>query len=181
VPSRGRLFRGQAVGGVRRFDGISILDCRTVIAFLVVTSIINLALGYALAIYLGVENSSSFGPSQANGSSSSAPSTERVPFEAGFTTWTPSAPPTTRETGAKPTESPSSLGPTPLSQPDEQPAGRPEWPEQPERPAAPSNSNPMDQELLAGIEEFRNQLAQLKTQGLNDLPNSFASESVGAR
>jgi hypothetical protein len=150
-----------------------------VIAFVVVTSIINLALGYALAVYLGAGTSSSFEQSQATGLIPSEPSRERLPFEAGGAAWTPSAPPTTRDVAAKPTESPSSFVPTQSSLPEEQPAAeRSEWPE---RSDAPSHSNAMDQELLAGIEEFRHQLAQLKTQGLNDvIPNPVASEAVGA-
>jgi hypothetical protein len=43
-------------------------------------------------------------------------------------------------------------------------------------------TNGMEQELLAGIEEFRNQLAQLKTQNFDDsMPSSFTSAPVGAR
>jgi hypothetical protein len=39
----------------------------------------------------------------------------------------------------------------------------------------------MEQELLAGIEEFRNQLSQLKGQGFETMASpAFAAEQVGA-
>jgi hypothetical protein len=139
-------------------------DCRIVIAFLVVTSIINLALGYALAVYLGAGSSSSAGEEGGDVHPAAGAAGNGFSFDPSRSSWTQGFPATLTSGAGQPPQTPVNLGPI-SSFPEHQPAGRPDAEPQPIG---------MEKELLAGIEEFRAQLAQLKSQSLDDTAGSYA-------
>jgi hypothetical protein len=140
-----------------------------VIAFVIVTSIVNIGLGYALAVYLRKETAWSTPTphetmmtadvaavlARAN---AAADASLHLQSQPGALSWPPDqAAASAAKTGA--------LSP---AQPAAEPAGlkfAADAPREDERPLA--RSAEMDQDLLAGIEEFRNQLAQLKGQGVD--------------
>jgi hypothetical protein len=145
-----------------------------VITFLVVTSIINIALGYALAVYLG--STAALHPKgQAVEAAPAMPIAAGAPFamERPAFTWpmdgvaipTPTAPATVAtaaSTGVAPSFMAASASPA-------------------DEAGVPTRTAEMEQDLLAGIEEFRNQLAQLKGQGFEGLiQGTLAGEPVGA-
>jgi hypothetical protein len=101
---------------------------RTVIVFVIVTAVLNIGLGYALAIYLG--------PARGFKSQRSSLADE-IPAEAPF--MAPALP-----TAPAPT----------ISSPAAPPAADPV--------AAEADEAKLEQDVLAGIEEFRNQLAKMK-------------------
>jgi hypothetical protein len=103
---------------------------RTVIVFVIVTAVLNIGLGYALAIYLG--------PARGFKSQRSSLADE-IPAEAPF--MAPALP-------AAPALTISSSAPAapPAADPLE----------------AEADETELEQDVLAGIEEFRNQLAKMK-------------------
>jgi hypothetical protein len=141
-----------------------------VIAFLVVTSIINLALGYALAVYLRAGGAQLTGmePDDSTGASASAPTTLSS-FQQNRPPWMQTATSATAGVGAQQPETAPEVAPmAPLAAVQEA-----------EEPLTVTGG--MEQELLAGIEEFRNQLAQLKGHSFDDaMPSPFAPEAAGA-
>jgi hypothetical protein len=143
----------------------------TVIAFLVVTSIINLALGYALAVYLRTGGARLIGmePDDSTATSANVP-TPLASFEPNRPPWIPTA--TSAMAGATCQQSETS--------PELAPIARLAEVQEAEEPQTATSG--MEQELLAGIEEFRNQLAQLKGHNFDDaMPSPFAPEAAGAR
>ena len=133
------------------------------IAFLVVTSIINLALGYALAVYLGAGSSSSNAPSEAGDvQPAGGAAATGLSFEPNRSSWAQGHAVALSPSAGQPSEPPVTLGP--ISAFEEHQPPRLE-------PVAPSAG--MEKELLAGIEEFRAQLAQLKSQGLDETASSL--------
>ena len=131
------------------------------ITFLVVTSIINLAAGYALAVYwrAGTWESTPLSTNDAGTigmypAMAAAPPSSMTPSAAASTAVmspriTPPGPPSQEKVAVQPSG---------ISQPGEQ--GH--------QPA--DHRSEVDEDLLAGIEEFRNQLAQLKTKGAEEAP-----------
>jgi hypothetical protein len=131
-----------------------------VIPFLIVTSIINILLGYALAVYLGRASAQSE-PNHAPTADDAADSASDF-AAAGMTADSRSFSWPTESIVAGST---SSFGPLGQAQPA--PAEAPTMLHTPATEAHESvqaRTAEMEQELLAGIEEFRNQLAQLKGQ-----------------
>jgi hypothetical protein len=132
-----------------------------VITFLVVTSIINLAAGYALAIYLraGAWESTALSSNDAGS----------VAMQAAMAAAQPGAMSRPAVASAVFTAPPAA---SPAVPPQEPVPMRSSGASQPEgKGAEPTGQrSDMDQELLAGIEEFRNQLAQLKTKGSEEAP-----------
>ena len=131
------------------------------ITFLVVTSIINLAAGYALAIYLRAGAGESMAPTTNDpGSMAGRPAmsaaqpsvVSRAAVASSVVTSPPAAPAAVLP--QEPVAMHSSETPHPVGKGAEPVDQRSE----------------MDQDLLAGIEEFRNQLAQLKTKGAEEAP-----------
>jgi hypothetical protein len=121
-----------------------------VILFLLVTSMLNIALGYGLAIYLakcsgaaGARRDDSVGNPGADALASIAQRTD-----GSVVTWPAGA--TAAALGSGP--------PTPAK--NDTAAELPH-----EDNEVQSRTAAMEQDLLAGIEEFRNQLAQLKSKG----------------
>ena len=141
------------------------------IAFLVVTSIINLALGYALAVYLraGSARSTGMEPDDLTAASASVP-TPLSSFQQNRPPWMQTATSPMAGAGAQQPETSPEVAPmAPLAAVQEA-----------EGPQTATSG--MEQELLAGIEEFRNQLAQLKGHSFDDaMPSQFAPEAAGAR
>jgi hypothetical protein len=132
-----------------------------VIPFLIVTSIINLSLGYALAIYLGRTSSKMAAPQAPAATSASMGSIGGFPTGAFTTngrdfTWPHEAAAAAAAAAANGM----------LSQTTEAPTPEPilHTPATEEHEAVQTRTAEMEQDLLAGIEEFRNQLAQLKGQ-----------------
>jgi hypothetical protein len=130
-----------------------------VIPFLIVTSIINISLGFALAMYLS-RASAQNAPSEARTANGAADSVDFA--AAGMTA--------DSRNFSWPAESivagsASSFGP--FDQVPQAPADAPSMlhtPATEAHEAVHARTAEMEQELLAGIEEFRNQLAQLKGQ-----------------
>ena len=143
------------------------------IPFLIVTSIINISLGYALAIYLGRASVQS-APSEASNSDNAADSMSAF-AAAGMTadnrnfSW----PPESIVAGS--TSSFGPLGDAPAAPADAQTMLH--TPATAAHESVHARTAEMEQELLAGIEEFRNQLAQLKGQASVTVEPSM----VGAR
>jgi hypothetical protein len=128
-----------------------------VIPFLVITSIVNIGLGYWLAVYLAKGSASgslSQGDAAAAGAGNAALGAQRAggldfawpPAATAAAAGSPSPPATNGQESAM-------AGATGHGQPAEADQ------------AGQSRSGTMEQDLLAGIEEFRNQLAQLKSKG----------------
>jgi hypothetical protein len=130
-----------------------------VITFLVVTSIINMAAGYALAVYLRAGSVSAGTGSMEESSRAENHST----LGAGYaTTLNPQPIPASTFSMSAP-----STSPVPSGQ-DVTPAAAPTFHAEPLASEPDTLRTDVDQDLLAGIEEFRNQLAQLKSKGGND-------------
>ena len=148
------------------------------IAFLVVTSIVNLALGYALAVYLGAGGGSSTGQgaeaweTPLSKSTNSATSAASPAFSAtNQSSWMQNSLPPLGGGPAQPAE-PAKTRPTA------------EWAsqeEEVERREPLTATNGAEQDLLAGIEEFRNQLAQLKAQNFDEPMGSPFAGVLGGR
>jgi hypothetical protein len=144
-----------------------------VITFLVITSIINLALGYALAVYLGSESASAAAtePMAQDASLQAFAAAGAFAMDGKDLSWPtssmqamPSVTPPARV--AETTVNSTAAGFKGMEPVESEPQAR---------------TAEMEQELLAGIEEFRNQLAQLKGQGFDGgVGNPFAPEAVGA-
>jgi hypothetical protein len=129
-----------------------------VIPFLIVTAILNVALGYALAVHLGRANAPTTWREMF--ASASTPAVEATSFAAQFAMLQtdrsrPSDEGSSFTSAARQPAEPLADDATRLTitehQADEEPF---------------AHAEVMEQELLAGIEEFRNQLAQLKGQGV---------------
>lgn len=129
------------------------------IPFLIVTAIVNVALGYALALHLGKANAPSWREMFAM-TAKSTPAVDATSFAAQFAMLqndrsppndeVSAATPDTRQTTERPADD-ATRTPMAAHEADEPPF---------------AGTGAMEQELLAGIEEFRNQLAQLKGQGI---------------
>jgi hypothetical protein len=129
-----------------------------VIPFLIVTAIVNVALGYALAVYLGRANAPTTWRELF--ASTPAPAIEATSFADQFAMLqndrsraideVSAATPDTRQTTQRPADEATR---TPMAAHE---ADEPSF----------AGADEMEQELRAGIEEFRNQLAQLKGQGV---------------
>ena len=129
-----------------------------VIPFLIVTSIVNIALGYALAVYLGKAHA----PAMWGESSATTPTAAMdLLGSVGQFSMAPKSP--SRPVDAT-VASPSAAAGRIAEQPADDAAGS--HLESHDEDAPFARSEVMEQELLAGIEEFRNQLSQLKGQGV---------------
>jgi hypothetical protein len=130
-----------------------------VVPFLIVTAIVNVALGYALAVYLGRASAPTLREMFAR-TPISTPAIEANSFAEQFSMLqsdrsraideVSAFAPDARQTTERPAQE-AKLTPTAAHEADE-----PSF----------AGADVMEQELLAGIEEFRNQLAQLKGQGI---------------
>jgi hypothetical protein len=121
-----------------------------VIPFLVVTSILNIAVGYALAVYLG--KATFFTTTDESAAASETIELRRASMQ--FATPVMIEPMRTEAPASRPVADASDTTQAPRTQVEahaESPYAR---------------SEVMEQELLAGIEEFRNQLSQLKGAGV---------------
>jgi hypothetical protein len=127
-----------------------------VIVYVVVTSLINLWLGYALAVYLRRDaERSRTGAPQAPAAQSSA---TNVPLRAnGARLYAPGA----LSSAATDREE--------MTDDAEMPSGIPDG-------AIEARTQEMEQDLLAGIEEFRNQLAQLRS--IETLATSYSEPAL---
>ena len=139
------------------------------IAFVIVTSIVNIGLGYALAVYLRKETAwSASMPNETMMTADVASVLARAGVAADGSLHLQSQPrdlswPADGGAAAAPTAGTFSPGQPPVN------AAHPTFaadapPEDERQFARPAE---LDQDLLAGIEEFRNQLAQLKGQGVD--------------
>jgi hypothetical protein len=137
-----------------------------VIAFLVVTSIVNLAMGYGLAIYLTRSSASAQYGDSANqldlavlnyGQAAASVHGREVnlPVNA-VAAGTVNAAPASHAEG-EPLAG--HVNPAPISEADQE---------------IHTRTTAIEQDLLAGIEEFRNQLAQLKAKGSTPSPTGVA-------
>ena len=139
------------------------------IAFVIVTSIVNIGLGYALAVYLRKETAWSASiPNETMMTSGALTGPARAGVVVDGSLHLQSQPrdlswPADGPAGSAPTAGTFSPG-QPLVN-TAHPAFAAEAPPEDERPLA--RTAEMNQDLLAGIEEFRNQLAQLKGQGVD--------------
>jgi hypothetical protein len=144
-----------------------------VIPFLIVTSIINILLGYALSLYLG--------RASAQAAPSIAPTTDDAADS--MSDFAAASMTVDNRNFSWPAESivaGSSATFGPLGQASQAPAEAPAMlhtPATEAHEAVQARTAEMEQELLAGIEEFRNQLAQLKGQASLTVEPSM----VGAR
>ncbi len=169
------------------------------LAFLAITAVINIALGYALAVYLGKAQARPATMAASAASPRSLP-TRRLagqgnPAEAPATAPPAAIAPSQPETSALVAEAPAvndAESPAALGAPGV--AASPSAAEETGLVASASEADaiddehdnpltlpapaPVEMDLLAGIEEFRSQLAQLK----GDAPaaNAEAARSVGA-
>jgi hypothetical protein len=129
-----------------------------VIPFLIVTSILNIALGYALAVYLGKAHA----PAMWSESSATMPTAAiDLLSSVGQFSMAPKSP--SRPVDAT-VASPSAVVGKIAEPPVGDAVGSPIESHDEDAPFA--RSEVMEQELLAGIEEFRHQLSQLKGQGV---------------
>lgn len=135
------------------------------IAFLAITTVINIALGYALAIYLGNAKARLEPTTEAEGNTLTLPTRKLATHEA------PAQAPTTGTVESRPESlAAPSLADALMAEAHEEPldhaaAGMANEIDLAGRAATgspPEEESPVEQELLAGIEEFRSQLAQLK-------------------
>ena len=126
------------------------------ILFLIVTAILNIALGYALAVYLGKANA----PTTWREMFATPPAIETTSFAAQFAMLQ-----NDRSRAIDEVSSSTYATPQTAEQPAEDATHSTIMANQADdEPFAPAEV--MEQELLAGIEEFRNQLSQLKGQGV---------------
>jgi hypothetical protein len=131
-----------------------------VIAFLVITTVINIALGYALAVYLGGASSSG---SEAFDFASAAPRTVNA--------FPPAPERLIAESlaNALSMAAAQSMSTASTMQAVDSVAAKPSAVQvSEEAPERQFRTAEMEQDLLAGIEEFRNQLAQLKGQNFEE-------------
>jgi hypothetical protein len=116
--------------------------------FLIVTALINIALGYGLALYLG----HAYWPHRVRviEEASAEGAVDQLDEEAAIETPAPAhlPEPAPRPVGAFP----------------EYAAAAPTAPQTAPAEGEAANSTKLEQDVLAGIEEFRNQLAQMKAQ-----------------
>jgi hypothetical protein len=139
------------------WSGFAQWERLAVIPFLIVTAILNVALGYALAVYLGKANAPSL---RGMFAMTSTPVSEATSFVEQFSMLQndrsrsidegSESTPAARQTTERPADD---ATPTPMTAYESE-----------EAPFA--GTDVMEQDLLAGIEDFRNQLAQLKGQGV---------------
>jgi hypothetical protein len=128
-----------------------------VIPFLVVTSILNIALGYGLAIYLAKSSGSApLHRQDSTGNSGAESFAGAGQRPVGLDTAWPAA---AMAAAAGSAGHPAAV-PTQATSESAAPAELPH-----EDIEVQSRTAAMEQDLLAGIEEFRNQLAQLKSKG----------------
>ncbi|HEX6962745.1 MAG TPA: hypothetical protein VF175_12820, partial [Lacipirellula sp.] len=131
------------------------------IAFLVITTIINIALGYALAVYLGGVSATSSTeepyerPAEAKPAVAAPQSAERVAAAALANAFSAAA-------------ASASFAPSPTPEAAAPIAASPSHQEEQEAEPGQNRTSEVEQGLLAGIEEFRNQLAQLKAQNFDE-------------
>jgi hypothetical protein len=141
-----------------------------VTVFLIITGLMNIALGYGLAMYLGGAHL----PGRAPQGDDFDNLHSDVPL-AEVTLTTISAAPAE---SAEPAASAAAVAATPTAPPAATSASHPAGAAstaagvEPATPAAamPAAGAELEQEVLAGIEEFRNQLAQMKSQPTGAAP-----------
>ena len=151
------------------------------IAFVIVTSIVNIGLGYALAVYLRKETAWSASlPNETMMTSEALTGPVRAGVAAELSLHLQSQPrdlswPADGGAAPAPTAGTFSPGQPPVNA--AHPAFAADAPPEEGRPLA--RTAELDQDLLAGIEEFRNQLAQLKGQGVDGaVHNPLAVEAA---
>lgn len=139
----------------RTYPSTRLRSATTVMLFLVVISILNLALGYALACYLGSASAARTSLPAQSADTAVTFLSPALPEGASPFIWNvEDAGPATGPTSAAPTASPIL------------PDGHATLDRAADEQTVQARSSAVEKDLLAGIEEFRNQLAQLKTKGV---------------